>query len=131
MAHFLIIDSGNNLDPEAAMSGASGADSVALVVDSVGVRRQRSDGVPEAVAWAALRKVEIVTTDDGPFSEDFFWLLHGVDGEGVCIGQELASTVDLLGRLQQLPGFNNEAVIRASCCVEPARFVCWEPGVGR
>jgi hypothetical protein len=29
-------------------------------------------------------------------------------------------------RLQNLPGFNNEAVIESMTCVENKRFVCWQ-----
>jgi len=28
--------------------------------------------------------------------------------------------------LQNLPGFNNEAVIESMTCVENKRFVCWQ-----
>lgn len=92
-------------------------------MDERGVRRPLGDGRCEAVTWDDLQKVEIITTSDGPLAEDFFYLLHGSDGTGCAIPEEGAQA--LLERLQQLPGFDNEAVILACQSTEEARFVCW------
>lgn len=51
---------------------------VSIQIDDWGVRRL--DASNEAVAWADLVKVEIVTTDEGPWSEDLFFLLEGKNG---------------------------------------------------
>lgn len=84
----------------------------------------------EGVRWDQLVKISIMTTDEGPFVEDFFWLLQAADGSGAAIGQGQASEIDLLGRLQRLPRFDNVAVIKASGSCENAEFVCWEGSPG-
>lgn len=98
-----------------------------LIVNDEGVARELGGGRVEAVRWEHLLEIAIVTTDEGPFLEDFFWLLRGDDGTGVCVPQELASAHDLLGVLQRRfeDTFDNHAVIRASLCTDNATFTCW------
>ncbi len=98
-------------------------------VDKAGVRRYLGEQMVEQVTWAELTQVSIMTTDEGPFSEDFFWLFYA-DGHGCAIGQGLAMPVDLLGRLQKLPGFDNLAVISASCSTDWQEFICWQGKAG-
>jgi hypothetical protein len=83
------------------------------------------DGTTERVAWDDLQRVEIVTTDHGPFLPDVFWVLHGSEA-GCVVPQGATGDRELLERLQQLPGFRNEAVIEAMPSTENRRFLCWE-----
>jgi hypothetical protein len=94
----------------------------AFFVDDWGVRR----GDDEKVAWDDLVGVDIVTTDEGPYAEDVFFVLHGKDGKGCVVPQEVAAARSLLERLQRLPGFDNGRLIEAMGCAENARFVCWK-----
>ena len=71
-----------------------------------------------------LNEVAIVTTADGPFVDDVMWVLSGTSC-GCLVPSETEGMQALLGRLQQLPSFNNEAVIEAMGCCSNARFVCW------
>ena len=96
-----------------------------LSVNDTGIIHDLGNGSVDEVRWDDLRRVEILTTDEGPFLEDFFWVLHGSAG-GVVLDASDVERFGLLSRLQQLPGFDNEAVIRASCSTENARFLCWE-----
>lgn len=89
-------------------------------VDDTGVRL---DG--EVVAWDSLVAVAIRTTDLGPFSDDFHWVLARRDGPPVVIASETEGAEALLPALQRLPGFDDEAVIRASASTENALFPCW------
>jgi|SRR6185436_16010459 hypothetical protein len=102
-----------------------GPSAPALAIDDVGVRRVLGDGKIEAVAWKDLVEVEIVTTDEGPFVDDVFFLLVGAEGTGCCVPQGAPGSEGLLDRLQGLPEFDNEKVIQAMGCAENARFVCW------
>ena len=67
----------------------------------------------------------MLTTADGPFAEDMFFVLAGRDGSGCVVPQSASESGQLLERLQRLPGFDNEAFIRAMGSSEDARFVCW------
>lgn len=103
-----------------------------LIVGAEGVRRVLADGREESVLWSELVRVAILTTDQGPFGEDFFFLLHARDGTGCAVPNQLAQGHALLARLQQLPRFDSMAVIVASGCCDDAMFECWsgEPGEG-
>lgn len=83
------------------------------------------DGTTEQVAWEDLQRVEILTTDHGPFFPDIFWVLHG-SAAGCVVPQGATGEKELLERLQRLPGFRNEAVIEAMPSTDNRRFLCWE-----
>jgi hypothetical protein len=79
---------------------------------------------PRIVHWDALRAVLLETTDQGPFVEDLWWIL--IDNEGHCIIPQEVGSEMLLARLQELPGFDNDAVVAAMASVENKIFVCWQ-----
>jgi len=95
-----------------------------------GVQRHLGNGQREQVAWSELTEVWIITTSEGPFVDDFFFILRAADGTGCAVPSTNAG--DLLQRLQRLPRFDNEQIIRAVGSVEDARFICWQgsPGEG-
>lgn len=99
-------------------------------IDAVGVRRVYGGRVIEAVSWSRLVWVGIATTSEGPWAEDFIWLLGADDGTGCGVGGADACRVGLLERLQRLPGFDNRAVAEASGCAEDRRFSCWKGAAG-
>jgi hypothetical protein len=99
---------------------------MSIVIDDRGVRRDLGRGRIEEVEWQNLSEVQIVTTDEGPFEDDAFFLLVGNDGKGCCVPQGAEGSGPLLERLQALPGFDNDQVIAAMGCSENARFVCWK-----
>ncbi|HYE96399.1 MAG TPA: hypothetical protein VD962_09330 [Rubricoccaceae bacterium] len=92
--------------------------------DAEGVVHTRADGRQERIRWDELEEVSIVTTDEGPFVDDVFWVLAGASG-GCLVPSETEGVDALLARLQRLPGFDNEAVIAAMGSTGRARFVCW------
>ncbi len=53
-----------------------------VTFDDTGVRRVSPEGGVEEVRWDDLTEVRIVTTDEGPFGKDVYWLLAGSDGRG-------------------------------------------------
>ena len=94
------------------------------------VTHVRSDGVEENIRWDDLYEVGILTTDEGPWSEDVYFLLLAADRKSGCgVPQSSKGCKELLARLQQLPGFDNEAVIKAMGSTSNAKFVCWQRSV--
>lgn len=87
----------------------------------------RPDGRVESVAWQDLQRVELVTSDEGPFAPDVFWVLYGSQ-KGCVIPLGVSGEPELLQRLQQMPGFRNAMVIQAMSSTGPGRFVCWQKG---
>jgi hypothetical protein len=98
-----------------------------VTFDDHGGSCRRPDGTVESVAWEDLRLVEIRTTDEGPFLEDVFLVLHATDG-GCVVPQAAEGFLELIKRLQQWPGFDNTALISAMTCTDNASFVCWRRG---
>lgn len=97
-----------------------------VTFDDEGVTRRMADGSTESVRWDELEEVFILTTDEGPFVEDVFWMLARGEGKGGCaVPQGAEGSDQLLERLQQLPGFDNDAVIAAMMSTSNAKFVCW------
>ncbi|MBB5034598.1 hypothetical protein [Prosthecobacter vanneervenii] len=85
---------------------------------------QRPDGGIETVRWDELERVVIHTTSDGPLLPDCFWLLIGSGTSGCCIPWGASGGAELLARLQQLPGFDNQAVIGTG--TQEAVVTCWQ-----
>jgi hypothetical protein len=101
-----------------------------VTYDDMGVRRVTPDGRTEEVLWDDLVEVGIVTTTDGPFTDDVYWLLVGADGKnGVAVPGSAVKDA-LLDRLQALPGFDNEQMILAMGSTDEAQFLCWKRSVG-
>lgn len=95
-----------------------------VVFDGERVTMLVRDGDTQTVQWADLIEVGILTTDEGPAADDVMWMLLGTDGQGCAIPSDLEGMEQLLHRLQQLPGFNNDAVIEAMGSTSNAKFVC-------
>jgi len=68
---------------------------VSFEIDERGVRRLVDGRVVEQVAWDDLVGVDIVTIDQGPSVEDVFFVLHGKDGKGAVVPQEIAVAENL------------------------------------
>jgi hypothetical protein len=84
----------------------------------------------ERVLWDELVRVEILTTDEGPAAEDFFFLLEGRDGSGVAVSNELAVKHGLVAILQRrLAGLDDKAIIEASRSTRARRFLVWQKQV--
>ena len=96
-----------------------------VTISETHVSCARPSGLVESVGWEDLKEVAIVTTDEGPFATDVMWLLVG-DQSGCVVPQGATGEEELMGRLQGLPGFNNEAVIEAMSSTSNRKFVCWE-----
>ncbi len=91
------------------------------------ITAHRRGGHEESILWADLAEVRIVTTDEGPWCEDIYWLLTSAGNESGCaVPGQAEGVIDLLNRLQELPGFDNEAVVEAMGSTKNASFLCWK-----
>lgn len=97
-----------------------------VTVDDEGVTRDIGDGRREHVAWTKLSEVTIVTTSEGPFAEDVWFVLHADDGTGCAVGNEHANGSGLVERILKLDGFDYGAFIHAMSETSDARFTVWK-----
>ncbi len=85
----------------------------------------RPDGTTESVKWNDLQRVEILTTDDGPFAPDMFWVLYG-STDGCVIPWGATGEKQLMDRLQALPEFRNDVIVNAAGLTTCNQLLCWE-----
>lgn len=69
-------------------------------------------------------KISIITTSDGPLLPDVYWVLESDLGLSVVPSEDKGA--DFLNEVNDLPGFNHQAVISAMTSVENNIFICWE-----
>jgi hypothetical protein len=101
-----------------------------LEVDGEGVRELRGGRLVGSVRWSELIAVSIIATVDGPWAPEFSYVLQAAAGEQLVIPLDRAAATGLLTRLGRLPGFDHEAVLRATSATTGAEFVCWEGELG-
>jgi len=88
---------------------------------------RRPEGAEETVRWNELGTVLVETNDLGPAAADVFWFLISQDKKSGCAFPPGATgDSELIKRLQELPGFDNEAVITAMTSAENQHFLCWQ-----
>lgn len=78
------------------------------------------------LAMDAIDRIEIVTTDRGPFEDDLFWRLSDSMGQHIAIPGGASGAEGLLDTLGTLPGFDHLSVVRAMGSTEPAQFLLWQ-----
>jgi hypothetical protein len=96
---------------------------VTLDADDEGIRRTVGE-TSEGVRWDELLRVQIITTDEGPFVDDVYWLFLGPDEKG-CVVENAHIDDRVLSRIAKLPNVDYAAVIMAMGSAENASFLVW------
>lgn len=86
-----------------------------------------SDGIVKRHLWSDVLHVGVITTEDGPFFYDVFFVIKTRTGD-LCITSEDAEEIDLLKQFERLPGFQWEKVVEAMGSTNDATFPCWDSG---
>jgi len=95
-------------------------------VDDNGVLRIDGD-VKEEVTWAEVAEIKIITTDEGPYKEDVFFVLVGPEKRGCLVPHDAAVRTQLLEEMQKrFPGLDDGAVIKAMGSTSNNTFVIWK-----
>lgn len=72
----------------------------------------------------AIRRIEAVTIDEGPWSEDLYFFFFS-DDEKFVIASEMKSIDEMLNKLQTLPGFDDEMLKLAASTTVKRTFPLW------
>lgn len=84
------------------------------------------NGVETSIHLVDLRAVEIITTDDGPWTKDCWWRLFGAHAGAPLIYPNMAEGTDLVvRRMIDLPGFDHLGMMAAMSSTENALFSVW------
>ena len=95
-------------------------------VDETGVSRE-GGGIREHIRWADVVEIQIITTDEGPYSEDVFFALADGKGRGCLIPHDAAVRTRLLEQLQaRFPGLDDAKVIEAMGSTTNNNFLIWK-----
>jgi hypothetical protein len=98
-----------------------------IVVEEDRLRVADPRGQTSEVAWGAIERVVIRTTDLGPFAPDVFWLIDPIEEETIVIPGNATGESEMLGAMQQrLPGFRNDQLTEAMTSTSNREFVVWE-----
>lgn len=109
-----------------APSSERDADGEALDVSPWGVRRYDHAGLHEAVSWADLSEVAVVTTAEDRDIEDVYLVLRGRNNNGVIVPHSLAVESGILSELHlRLSDFDSQAFIDALASTVSKEFVLW------
>ncbi|MCP5086023.1 MAG: hypothetical protein GY952_04350 [Rhodobacteraceae bacterium] len=73
-----------------------------------------------------LTRLEIVTSDKGPYEDDVFWILTHHGGAPLMIPASAEGTDQLFDAFSALPGIRFEEAIKAMGSTKNARFLIWE-----
>ncbi len=79
------------------------------------------------IPWNAVRRIQLLTTDEGPWSEDVWWLFYlaGAD-EPVVVPHGAQGNEKVFDVLEKhFSGANMEAVIKAMGSTSNAKFDVW------
>ena len=83
------------------------------------------EGIERSLPMKQLVGVVIETNDLGPFAPDVHWLLLSDQNEHLVFPMGASGEGAVLEVLQNLPGFDNEAMIQAMSSTDNQRFLCW------
>lgn len=82
-----------------------------------------------AVSVDALTRIEIVTTDRGPYADDVFWVFHAEDTAPLTVPFGVVGSDRLLDVLTALPGLDQARILTATRDATPRTTVIWQrPG---
>ncbi|HET6328410.1 MAG TPA: hypothetical protein VFG04_27255 [Planctomycetaceae bacterium] len=82
--------------------------------------------IREAIRWEDVNRIWYVTTSDGPWLPDAWFVLEGEQG-GCSFPTEATDINNFWDQLKQrFPGFDYQPIIRGG--TDDARYLCWERG---
>ena len=85
----------------------------------------RPDGRKQAVRWDDVQTISVVTTDEGPFAPDIWFVLQG-KGDACMFPQGAPKSDEAYERISQFNGFDFEALIKSMSSTENAQFLLWK-----
>lgn len=86
----------------------------------------RPGGTVESFSFQKLISIEILTTEDGPFLPDLFWVFHEEAGGGAVIPAEAEGFQEVADRAFDLEGFDFSRFIESQGSTSPATFPVWK-----
>lgn len=86
----------------------------------------RENNEKTSLPWQDLSKLRILTTPDGPFLPDVFWIFESQEEIALKIPSEAEGMAELSDHLTSLSGFQSAPFTKAMGSTEYASFDVWE-----
>ena len=81
-------------------------------------------GERQSVAWDDVTSIEVHTNDSGPWGADVWWVLRSA--HSICsYPQGATGEEEMIPKYPSLPGFDNDALIKAMRSTSNQQFICW------
>ncbi|MCX2779118.1 hypothetical protein [Microbulbifer thermotolerans] len=82
----------------------------------------------EEIIWSNVSKIEIVTSDEGPWSEDLWWVIFQEDCEEPTLMPGGTENINAIFNVleTQFSGASMENIIKAMGSTSNAKFAVWE-----
>ncbi len=95
--------------------------------NELGLSLQTKNNEKQTCLWAEVNKILIITTDEGPFVDDVFWVFQTAKG-GIIVPSETAVDNDkkIMDCAKYFPNFNWEIALKSVTSAKNAEFVVWE-----
>lgn len=106
-------------------SSTTGANQPHYSIDDSGIEVICEAQPSRKCPWSEVNEIAIITTDEGPYLDDVFYVIRTNHGE-ICLTNFQVEEMNLLSRFAELPGFDFEAVIKAMGSTSNAVFMCWQ-----
>lgn len=97
-----------------------------IQLDDKGVLRAQG-AIREQILWKDVAEIRIITTDEGPYRDDVFFVLAGANGTGCLVPHTAATRVKLFEELQaRFPDLSNDLVVQAMASTSNNNFLVWK-----
>ena len=96
-----------------------------IIFNKTNIASHWPDGTLQRLNWNDLAQVDVITTDEGPWAEDVFFLLLDTSGESIVVPQCFDGAQALVEQLAKLPTFDDSALRKAMGSTSNQTFVCW------
>lgn len=96
-----------------------------VICDDIGLQVIHPNGNVESAKWDEIIKVSVITTDQGPVSDDVFLVLFKQE-KGCLVPSEAIGHNDVFEKVSKFDGFNYSKYIEAMSSASNNEFVCWQ-----
>lgn len=96
-----------------------------IAFDSEKILSRQASGSEKIILWDKMTSIKIITTNQGPYKNDVFWVIESKN-DRIVFSMGTEGEEAFLSKAQKLEGFNNKVFIDAMSCADNNEFYCWQ-----
>jgi len=85
-----------------------------------------SKGKTDKIKWSDIALIQVLTTNEGPYVCDVFYVLTDKNDQGVVIPQDKKESKEVFEKIREFPGFDNKTFIEAMGSAQVKWFTVWK-----